>query len=79
MNVKGARAELAEFAWHYAKTRGFPKMKDKGMATAAISGLDINVGFEIVVNSSGGMTLSNMKGRVTLAQLNAHVNSGHQN
>jgi hypothetical protein len=75
VTIKGVRAELAEFVWLYAKTRGFPKMKDKGVATAAISGLDISVSFDVVADSSSGIMLSNMLSNVTLAQLEVQVSS----
>ena len=69
VTIKGVRAELAEFVWHYAKTRGFPKLKDDGVATAAISGLDIDVSFDIIADGAGGIMLSNMEGNVCLADL----------
>ena len=64
VSIKGATAELGEFNWHYAKTNSFPKLKDSGNATASVSGLDIDVRFEIVADGTGGLALSNMLGNV---------------
>ena len=50
--VAGVTAELSEFAWHFAKTQGFPKFKDEGNATATVDGLDIDVSFDIMANGT---------------------------
>ena len=38
--AKGVTAELNDFVWHYAKTKGFPKLKDDHIVHCTTSFLD---------------------------------------
>ena len=74
--AKGVTAELNDFVWHYAKTKGFPKLKDEGEASAGLRGLDIDVSFELAADGSGGLSMTKLEGHVHLAELEVAVGSG---
>jgi Ca2+-binding EF-hand superfamily protein len=77
LSMRGVSARLHEFVWHYAKTKGFPKLKDEGAASASIVDMDIDVSFDLVANADGaGLALSNLKGHITLGSLDVSVGDG---
>ena len=77
--MTGVTAELSEFVWHYAKTKGFPKLKDDGGAKANIVGMDIDVSFDLVASeTTGGLALANTKGKISLARLDVSVSGGKE-
>eukprot|EP01052_Picozoa_sp_SAG31_P030350 SAG31_NODE_3106_length_4667_cov_27.525394_1_plen_170_part_00 len=76
LTLNQVHAKIGQFQWNFIKTKGFPKMSDKGKATAKISDTSMVINFDLGTDASGTLSIDNLLARVSIGLMECDITTG---